>query len=360
MEVLGQVISGTIFNLDAIEIFFKNDSITEGPETATFSVRTGSISGPVVASSSVIVNDTSVYPAAGTTSGGAYCVGFNLYQNYHNGSGGIYASLRETNSASCGYVTYNETVTVQSDLWSDFIVPTNGLLTFSIGGGAPNTIFRYATTNNSDPQPTIFSSSRTLDGNGNFYGRFYGYEFVGAPGATGDKRIWVRFDSSQNVRSARILVVPDPGTLSGDPYCIGTTRYQNKHNGRGEIYAEVVQYNSTICGYLPQYTPVTYTNYWYYNRSNTLRDEWNVFNTKPNSSVRYQIVAGPILVGASVTVTSRADGFATYKPDIADYPLGTYTLNITFPGSEANYPSQYRTLVIYWIVVANDTPGQGY
>lgn len=49
-----------------------------------------------------------VYPAAGTTSGGQYCgTGANiytLYQNYHDGFGGIYISIVAYNSPSCGYV----------------------------------------------------------------------------------------------------------------------------------------------------------------------------------------------------------------------------------------------------------------
>ena len=48
------------------------------------------------------------HPDAGTASGDAYCgIGRNqytLYQNYHDGSGGTYTRIVQTNSRQCGYV----------------------------------------------------------------------------------------------------------------------------------------------------------------------------------------------------------------------------------------------------------------
>jgi hypothetical protein len=41
---------------------------------------------------------------AGTLSGGQYCVGFTLTQNYNNGSGGTYSQVVANNSPTCGYV----------------------------------------------------------------------------------------------------------------------------------------------------------------------------------------------------------------------------------------------------------------
>lgn len=359
MAYLGQVTSGTIANLDIVRVWFKSDLITEGSQTATFNVRTGSTAGPSVASSSVTVNDTSVYPAAGTTSGNPYCVGFNKYQNYNDGSGGTYSSLRETNSAYCGYTSYSESITISSDLWGDYIVPTGGYFTLSITGGAPGTGFTYAITNNADPQPATFPSSGTLDGLGNFSNYLLGSNVIGSAGATGDKRIWIKFNYNNNIRSARILVVLNPGTLSGGQYCSGTTLYQNKNDGRGGVYAEVVQYNSVSCGYVQQYYPQPSAYNWYYYLLNSLADTWAVYNAKPYSSVKYTFVAGPILVGSTVTVQSDANGYAYYIPNVAAYPEGIYTINITFPGNDASYPSSYRTLVVYWNVLNAYAPGYG-
>lgn len=356
----GQINSGQIALNGQVRVYFSNDQITEGTQTATFSVHSGSITGTVLASASVTINDTSVYPAAGTASGGPYCVGFNKYQNYHNGSGGTYATLLESNSSYCGYVTYNESLAYTSDAWGDYIVPTSGFTTVSITGGAPNTGFTYATLNNTDPQPTSFPGSGTLDGNGNFTSYLQGYQIIGPVGSTGDKRTWVKFNYNGNVRSARVNIVPDPGTLSGGQYCSGTTLYQNKHDGRGGIYAEVVQTNSPTCGYVQQYNPYTAANWYYYNQD-FVHDLWYVFDTKPNSTVNYKIVAGPGGVGNNVNVTSDGSGTAVYDVGNAAYGAGTYTVNVTFPGNDASYPVNKRTLVVYWIVYnASGGSGGGY
>lgn len=101
-DIGGTSLTGTLSNGGTRTINVTADAITEGTEYFSVSLNNG------LASTSVTISDTSqapVYPAAGTTSGGQYCSVFTLYQNYHDGSGGTYASVVAYNSPSCGYST---------------------------------------------------------------------------------------------------------------------------------------------------------------------------------------------------------------------------------------------------------------
>jgi len=357
-ESQGQINSGTIGPGGQVQVYFTADNITEGDQTAVFDVRSGSITGPVLASNSVVITDSSRYPAAGTPSGNPYCVNFDKYQAYHNGSGGTYSTLIETNSAYCGFTVYNETVTITSDDNGNYIVPLAGYMSIVVAGGAPNTVFRYAITNNSDPQPTSFPASVTLDENGSWSNYITGATAQGSQ-TIGDKRLWIKFDYNQHVRSARFQVVYNSGTLSGGQYCVGTTLTQNYNNGSGGTYSQAVQYNSPTCGYVQQYYPYTGNTYYYYYNVDFVHDVWYVYGAKPNSSVKFTIVAGPAYVTSTVTVTSNASGNASYDIGNAAYAAGTYTINVTFPGNDASYPSNYRTLVFYWVVYAAAGSGGG-
>ena len=95
-----------IINSNYYQLFiqFKNDVKTEGNETLTVNIKTGSQNGQTVASAVVIIGDTSVYPAAGTPSGDPFCIGVNRYQAYHNGQGGLSTAVIEYNSLICGYI----------------------------------------------------------------------------------------------------------------------------------------------------------------------------------------------------------------------------------------------------------------
>jgi hypothetical protein len=334
-----------------IIIYPRNDLTTEGAETVNFFLRSDSLSGPQLASTTLTINDTSVYPAAGTNSGGPYCVGFDLYQNKHNGTGGTYAVLVQSNSVDCGFNIRNESVEITSDAWGDYIVPTSGYTTISIVNGEPNTGFTFAITANSAAQPTTFPGTATLNGSGQFYNYIQGYTILSTtPGATGDMRLWVRFNYNGNVRSARVNIVPDPGTNSGGQYCEGTTLRQNKHDGRGGIYAETVQNNSPTCGYVQQYNPYMNQTYYYNYNFDSVRNIWYIFDAKPNSTVNFRIVAGNY-VGNNANITTDGDGFGSFDIGPGPYIPGTYTINATFPGNDASYPANKRTLVFYWIVV---------
>lgn len=74
------------------------------PGNYTFTVYATNSGGDSAQATFTYTVNSPVYPAAGTTSGGQYCSGTTLYQNYHDGSGGVYASVVAYNSPSCGYV----------------------------------------------------------------------------------------------------------------------------------------------------------------------------------------------------------------------------------------------------------------
>jgi hypothetical protein len=95
------IINSTYYQLF---VYFKNDVRTEGNETLTVNIKTGSQNGQTVASAVVIIGDTSLYPAAGTPSGDPFCIGVNRYQAYHNGQGGLSTAVIEYNSLICGYI----------------------------------------------------------------------------------------------------------------------------------------------------------------------------------------------------------------------------------------------------------------
>ena len=477
------IINSTYYQLF---ILFKNDVRTEGNENLIVNIKTGSTTGQVVASSSVIIGDTSLYPAAGTPTGDPYCIGVNRYQNYHDGSGGQYSSVIEYNSTICGYVppasysvsrsptsvnegayiiftigltsvpvgtqlwwdisgtnitandvqyvyhdaqdgngwftpsggsplnntfttngntvyqvilyfrndvqtegtetgtfnlrtgysggtsvanttftindtsvtpVYNESLTIVSDDNGNYIVPLNGYMTISITGGAPNTGFTFAITNNNDPQPSSFPGVNSLDGSGSFYNYITGATAQGSQ-TVGDKRLWVKFNFNNNVRSARFNVVYDAGTLSGGQYCVGFTLTQNYNNGSGGVYSQAVEYNSATCGYVQQYTPArTMVTYNYYN-FDFQGDTWGMDGGRPGGAVTATIVTGPY---TGFALSGSFNGSGQYRQVVGNYgslAVGFYTINFTFPGQDAYYSASYRTIVAYFYV-QNASAGEG-
>jgi hypothetical protein len=297
-------------------LYLRNDLDTEGTETATFNLRTGYSGGQSQASTSFTINDTSTAPA------------------------------------------YNESVTIVSDANGNYIVPLNGYMTITVGPGAPNTGFTYAITNNNDPQPTSFPGVATLDGSGYFYNYITGATFQGSQ-TVGDKRLWAKFNYNNNVRSARANIVYDAGTASGGEYCSGTTRYQNYNDGVGGVYAQVVATNSALCGYVQQYTPYrTMVTYTYYN-FDYQGDTWGMNGGRPGGAVTATIINGPY---AGFALSGSFDGNGYYRQVVGNYGYlspGFYTLNFTFPGQDAYYASNYRTIVAYFYVIDGSSGSGG-
>lgn len=159
------------------------------------------------------------HPVRGTTSGGAYCGSgadrYTRYQDYHDGLGGTYTEVVERNSADCGYeeppppVTHPPYGPTPSEPFCANVLPFNTY-------GA-------------------FAKLQT------YYNGQGGYEIVTV---------------EENSVDCGYSAPPDHpvrGTASGGAYC-GTganqyTRYQKYHDGSGGTYTEVIERNSADCGY---------------------------------------------------------------------------------------------------------------
>lgn len=298
-------------------IYPRSDLQTEGTETATFNLRTGYSGGPSQASTSFDISDTSTTPS------------------------------------------YNESLTIVSDAHGNYIVPLNGYMTISVTGGMPYGAFSFEGTNNGDPQPTTFTGTGlTLDGNGNFTNYITGAAARGSQ-TVGDFRLWLKFAYNNNVRSARYKTVYDAGTLSGGQYCVGYTLTQNYNDGVGGTYSQVVEYNNVAtCNYTVQYTPArTAVTYNYYNYD-FQGDSWGLNGGRPGGAVTATIVNGPYN-GFALSGSFNSSG--QYRQVVGDYgalAVGFYTINFTFPGQDAYYPSNYRTIVAYFYV-QNASAGEG-
>jgi hypothetical protein len=90
-------LTGSLSNGGVLTVNVTADAKTEGTETFTITLNNG------LATTSVTINDTSLYPSPGTYLS-QFCSGYNLYYTYADGSGGTYNTLIQTNSATCGYV----------------------------------------------------------------------------------------------------------------------------------------------------------------------------------------------------------------------------------------------------------------
>jgi hypothetical protein len=108
-DVTVNTTSFTVGNTDAagtvsVSYSVAADGQTEGPQYFRIQAY---VNGVYYTSDNILINDTSqapVYPPAGSNNGGQYCIGTTLYQNKNDGSGGVYATVVETNSPTCGYV----------------------------------------------------------------------------------------------------------------------------------------------------------------------------------------------------------------------------------------------------------------
>jgi hypothetical protein len=172
-DLNGASLTGTVSNGDVLTYTAKADSVTEGTETFSISLDNG------LASTTVTINDTSVYPAAGTNSGSTYCgTGANqytLYQDKNDGSGGTYQTTVATNSATCGYITPgyslgNTFTSLANNSSGTFYVTSTGTtsgvtLTPSISGAGASRVSvspTSSTISSNDTNYTYFTISSTL------------------------------------------------------------------------------------------------------------------------------------------------------------------------------------------------------
>jgi hypothetical protein len=139
---------------NSVTITFANDLLTEGTETLTLALNNGA------STISVNINDTSLTPPAAGTLLNQYCSGYDLYGNYADGSGGYYAALIQTNSATCGYVppfTFSITPTAyltQNTAWDIGDVVINTTATTNITITAPAGVRSGVVTVQSTSRPS--------------------------------------------------------------------------------------------------------------------------------------------------------------------------------------------------------------
>jgi len=290
-------------NSGSFSIVAYPDNKTEGAETFTVSILSGSTSGTLLKTSgSITVNDTSLWPVAGTLlsasclaygaspytirsvfadgSGGttssdannstscgyiapgtlqsSSCLSYGvapytLRNTYYNGPDATFGTyiVDTNNSATCGWTqTYNEIITA-----SPSIVSLSNSIDLEIFYGKPNEAAYIVSTNNGDPQPTLatFTNSTPfyLDTSGYYINTVLGSAISATPA---DKRLWVYFPYSGNYRNARVQVVLDAGTVVGGEYCgtgsNSTKRYQDYANGTGGVTTTLVDAYSVTCGWV--------------------------------------------------------------------------------------------------------------
>ena len=110
------------------------DNLTEGVEIATFNLRTGSISGPIVATSVVTINDTSI-----TSSDPTYTL--SRTSATVDVGGTVTISLATTNVVNGTHIPFTITGVTSADINS---APLTGL--YFTAGGASQIIFTFTPT----------------------------------------------------------------------------------------------------------------------------------------------------------------------------------------------------------------------
>lgn len=119
-------LTGSLSNGGVLTVTVTADVKTENTETFTITLNNG------LATTSVTINDTSLYPSSGTYLS-QFCSVYSLYYTYANGSGGTYNTLQENNSPTCGYVAPAYSI---GNTWT------------TLGNGAGPNFYYYATNAN--------------------------------------------------------------------------------------------------------------------------------------------------------------------------------------------------------------------
>lgn len=162
------------------------DSTTEGTETYTISVRTGSTSGTVVATSTLTINDTSTTPAGPDTTPDAFSftdltnVGLSSVITSNtitvsgisaaatiSVSGGTYSINGGAYTGSTGSVSNGQTVTVQHTSSASYSTATNTILT--IGGVSDTFTSTTIASGSIDTTPDAFSFTDVTNASLNVY-----------------------------------------------------------------------------------------------------------------------------------------------------------------------------------------------
>lgn len=272
------------------------------------------------------------YPAAGTTSGGQYCgTGANvytLYQNYHDGSGGTYASVVETNSASCGYVApaytlYGTPTSINNNSSASFYVRSTNAdgvtITPSLSGtGAARcsvsptsrtisgngTVDSYFTITTTLPTATIAEQSVTLSIAGKSFTFTIPAYTVSAPPAAAPIVTSVTLDQTFYQPGEQVIAVINfSGPITADTYLnirLSASSYGQLYTpgylvavgppGSGNVYGDIqLLVGATSASYVSWSNPGDYT-------VNNGRVYATTFTAPNNGSARQTAVMSPAFV----------------------------------------------------------------
>lgn len=218
----------TVSNSASFSRTIASDTVTEGQETATFNLRTGSISGPIVASSTLVINDTSLAPSTPT-----YVLSSNI-ASVNEGSA-VTISLATTNVTTGTEIYYTITGVSPTDLGISVLT---GL--FFTANDITTQTFNIAADMLTEGSETL---TLTLDGMPDHSISVTINDTSVAPSASSDVELLTYFWNNKNglVRSTGGLGFPFPPEVPGSSYVVAST-----YPGNDAYYADHFNSYDTI------------------------------------------------------------------------------------------------------------------
>jgi hypothetical protein len=327
-DIAGASLYGSVSNGSVLNYSVTADAATEGTETFTIALDNGQ------ASTSVTINDTSLYPGYGTLVN-AYCLSysspFTYRQVYNDGYGGTY-NVDTVNSATCGYVVTYSLVRSASSVseGGSFTITLN---TNQAGG------FGYTITGVNSADLSGASLTGTL-----YNGDVLSYSVAADAATEGTETFTITLNNQAATTSVTISdtsVYPAYGTLvsaSCLTYSSPYTYRQVYNNGSGGTY-NVDTNNSTTCGYVAPTPYGTYLSYYcaggngyslYYRYADGNYSYYDVLQANNSATCGY--VAPAYSIGNTWTTLGNGAGPNFYF--YATNANGTYvTVSASGPGA---------------------------
>jgi len=189
-------------NTGSFSFYAIADATTEQAETATVTLGTTDSAGNSTGSlsASVVINDTSVCPAAGSPVGNSYCIGFDEYQNETDGNCGTTAVLVQANSTNCGYSPPPLSINVYTP--------------FGLNGAISNYNWNGQTTSANSLTATSNTAYTTVSGGSGGYS--YQWSLVSYSQATGDATLTASSFGSGQSSSTNGSITAYPNTSRYD------------------------------------------------------------------------------------------------------------------------------------------------
>lgn len=206
-------------NIGAFLVVTTGDGLTEGPQTFTISIRTGSISGPIVATSvSITINDTS--QSVAPTVPGAPTIGVAT------STGSTSATVAFTAPASNGGATITSYTAVSSPEGITGTLSQSGSGTITINGltsSTPYTFTVYATNSVGNSPSSAPSNQITTAA----VATIPGVPTIGVATSTGSTTATVSYTAPSNNGGATITSYTAQAYISGSPTGITGTLSQS-------------------------------------------------------------------------------------------------------------------------------------